>query len=294
MNYKDAFILANTDGGFIEGFIRCTFVVLYDKQGHRLYTVKGKYADFPGITFTRTVKNNSSKGRVLFNTPSSQVPICRAYDYKEGHSRVPIVPSKELKYVIQQLIFNSPTAPDTWKLYRKWKKDGLAGRTAHKQGEIELLTEQYNTPEVLIPGNSRSMGSYIAGENDYYIEYWVQPQYDYALTDQYIELLNILESDKELYVRADAVEWHTDMAVVTTISDPILTDDEGNLITDENGEAVVLVDDNGEIVPTDVNGKPIFPEGYELNIGTEELEAAKRQLDQAKAMLAAAGATMFL
>ncbi len=283
MNYKDAFILANTDGGFIEGFIKCTYVELFDKSGHRLYTVKGQYSYFPGITF---VRNN--KGKFDGKSARTLVPICRAYDYKEGRCRVPVVPSEELKYAIQQLIFNSPTAPDTWKLYRKWLKDGVSGKTAHKRGEIELLTEQYNTPDL------PKLNDNVVLKNEYFVEYWESPQYDYALKDDYIKLLNVLESDKELYVLATAVDWHTDMAVVTTISDPILTDNEGNLITDEEGNEVVLYDDNGEVIPTDPNGKPIFPEGYELNIGTEELEAAKRQLDQAKAMLAAAGATMFL
>ena len=278
MNYKDAIALAQADGSFLEGFVKCTYVQLYDKDGHFLFTIRYGYAGLPGMTFCR-----NTKGKFV---GSNVVPICRAYDFKGAGGRVPGVPSEELKYAIKQLIFNSPKTPDTWKLYRRWIKNYPP---SHKQGDVELIAERRSEPEFVSSGNHGNVK-----ETTYYVEYWFAPEYDYALGDRYLKLLDILENNEQLYVKDVAVDWYTDVAVVTTIEDNILTDDQGSLITDENGEPVVLVDENGNEIPTDENGKPIFPEEYEIKIGTEELEAAKKKLDQAKAILAAAGAISFL
>lgn len=278
MNYKDAIALAQADGSFLEGFVKCTYVQLFNKSGKQLFTIRYGYASLPGVAFRLNTKGKFVRSNI--------VPICRAYDFKESGRRVPVVPSEELKYAIKQLILNSEKTKDTWKLYRRWIKDYPP---SHKQGDIELIAERRSEPEFIAAGSHGNVK-----ETAYYIEYWIAPEYDVVLGEKYIELLNILESGEQLYVKDVAVDWYTDVAVVTTISDNILTDENSNLITDENGEPVKLYDENGNEIPTDANGKPIFPEGYEIKIGTEELEAAKKKLDRAKAILAAAGAISFL
>lgn len=278
MNYKDAIALAQADGSFLEGFVKCTYVQLFNKSGEQLFTIRYGYARFPGVAFCR-----NTKGKFV---GSNIVPICRAYDLTAKGGKVPIVASEELKSVIRELIFNSEKTKDTWKLYRRWFKDYPP---SHKRGDIELIAERRSEPEFIAAGSSGNVK-----ETAYYIEYWIAPEYDVVLGEKYMELLNILESGEQLYVKDVAVDWYTDVAVVTTISDNILTDENNSLITDENGEPVKLYDENGNEIPTDANGKPIFPEGYEIKIGTEELEAAKKKLDQAKAILAAAGAISFL
>lgn len=290
MNYNDAFILANMDGQFIEGFVKCTFVQLYDKAGHSLFTIKGSYLNWPNIAFRR--KEDGKFGV----RAESLYPICRAYTYKEKPGRVPVILSPELAYVMKQLILTSPTAPDTWKLWRRWKKDDKrqGKNNAHKKGDKELLTTQYDMPDLK---NSKQSGpSYVVEENAYFVTYWNAPQYVYALTDRYLTLLELVDNGEPVYVKPTAIDWYTDAQVVTTIEDNIILSDDGHndLIVDEDGEIVKLYDQDGNEIETDEFGRPIIPETKNVQVGTEALAAAKKQLDQAKTILAATSAVSFL
>lgn len=283
MIYDDAFKIAGMNDEFVEGFVKCTFVQLYDKTGHFLFTVKFEYSNWPNIAFKRNTEGRFDARSV------SRIPICRAYTYRKKPKRVPVLLSPEMAWAIQKLIFNSATAQDPWQLWRWWGKDGEHKGKKHKAGEKELLTMQYDTPDV---GNGED--NYIVKKNEYYTEYWEAPQYTYALTERYLRLLEIIEANEPVYVKKVAIDWYTDAQVVTTIADNILLTDDGRLITDKDGEVVKLYDENGNEIPTDEYGRPIIPGASDSKTGSEALAAAKKRLDNAKTLLAATGAMSFL
>lgn len=305
MNYNDAFALANADGSFIEGFIKCTYVELYDKHGRYLYTIKASYTDWPDIAFRKTDKK--------FDTRSMGViPFCRAYDHvaRKGKAwRVPVMLSEELRYVMQQLILRAPQAKDPYKLVREWLNDCKYNGERHQKGELQYLTQAYEAPEMKGHENGqwttkRGKTVLIVKVGNFYEEYWEYPQYEYAFEDRYLKILKIIEQNEPVYVLNTAVDWWPDGQIVTTIEDNILLVDgdtdpysdsnQEMLVDEETGEPIKLYDDEGNEVETDEHGKPIFPDASEITVGSEALEQAKKELDNAKTILYAAGATMLL
>lgn len=281
MTFLQALAIARNNGeDFVEGFVKCTYVRLYDRKGEYLFTIQHEYSAFPGITFTKENDN------WLDRSARKNVPILRAYNTYENKGFTEVYLSDELRYAVQYLLEHSKKiASEPWKLYREYKQD----TEDYRKGDTQLLAVQYDMPENV------EAGEMVIKETDIYTEYWTAPPYEATQESKYAKLLEIIANGEAVMVKETAINWYADTHVVTTISDNILTDNNGDILIDpETGEPAKLYDEYGNEIETDINGKPLFPPEVITPIGTEALATAKAKLDQAKAVLAAAGAITIL